>query len=146
MGIFTPEAMVRAIRFAQIRSSSFRGARSANPESITTIVRMDFGFSPRGLPRNDEGNSIHPEKIPLADFHAAVAQDAVRGGGVEVEIGEGEIVEELLALQRQAGGADGERNFAAVGAFKLFGLECLQIVDGLGEPRPQLFKRLFSIG
>jgi error-prone DNA polymerase len=33
---------------------SFRGARSASPESITTIGSMDSGFAPRGAPRNDE--------------------------------------------------------------------------------------------
>ncbi|HEV7881117.1 MAG TPA: hypothetical protein VGP39_23955, partial [Bradyrhizobium sp.] len=33
--------------------SSFRGARSASPESITTIVSMDSGPAPRGASRND---------------------------------------------------------------------------------------------
>jgi hypothetical protein len=30
------------------------GARSANPESITTIVSMDSGPAPKGASRNDE--------------------------------------------------------------------------------------------
>src|SRR6185437_6319727 len=33
--------------------SSFRGARSASPESITTTGSMDSGLAPRGTPRND---------------------------------------------------------------------------------------------
>ena len=54
--------------------------------------------------------SAHPEKIALADFHAVVAQNAVRGRGVEVEIREREAVEKLLALERHGVGADGEAN------------------------------------
>jgi hypothetical protein len=33
---------------------SFRGARSANPESITTMVNMNSGSAPRGASRNDD--------------------------------------------------------------------------------------------
>jgi hypothetical protein len=33
--------------------SSFRDARSAGPETITTIGSMDSGLAPRGAPRND---------------------------------------------------------------------------------------------
>ena len=40
-------------RALQLRSS-FRSARSANPESITTIGRMDSGPAPSGASRNDE--------------------------------------------------------------------------------------------
>jgi geranyl-CoA carboxylase alpha subunit len=36
-------------------SPSFRGARSASPESILPIVVMDSGPAPRGASRNDEG-------------------------------------------------------------------------------------------
>ena len=38
-----------------INHPSFRGARSASPESITTILGMDPGLAPYGAPRNDEG-------------------------------------------------------------------------------------------
>ena len=41
-------------------------------------------------PRNDKRLSAHPEEIALADFHAVVAQNAVGGGGMEVEVREGE--------------------------------------------------------
>jgi len=47
-------------------SSSFRDARSAGPESITTIVSMDSQMcnctsklAPRGAPRN-EGEGVRP--------------------------------------------------------------------------------------
>jgi hypothetical protein len=49
----------------------------------------------------NERRLFHPEKIPLADFDAVVAQDAVGGRGMEVEIREGEVGEILLALQRR---------------------------------------------
>ena len=39
---------------AAFSPSSFRGARSASPESITTIGSMDSGLAPRGAPRNDD--------------------------------------------------------------------------------------------
>ena len=45
---------------------------------------------------NDE--LTHPEKIALPDFHAIVAQDAVRGRGMKVKVREREIIEELLSL------------------------------------------------
>src|SRR5215472_12643884 len=42
----------------------------------------------------------HPEKIALADLDAVVAQDAVRGRGVEKEIRKHRAVDVLLARQR----------------------------------------------
>src|SRR5258706_1336003 len=49
-------------------SPSFRGARSASPESITTIGSMDSGPAPRGASRNDEVNSdlrrVHLQHAP----------------------------------------------------------------------------------
>src|SRR4051794_5096044 len=44
--------------------------------------------------------SIRAHKIALADFDAVVAQEAVGDGGVEVELGQGEVRDELLALHR----------------------------------------------
>src|SRR5665811_911368 len=68
------------------------GHRAAtNPESITIIGSMDSPMCDCTseacdfvAPRND-GLSIHPEKIALADFHAVMPENAVRGGGMEVE-------------------------------------------------------------
>ena len=39
--------------------------------------------------RTEDSDLTHPEEIALADFDAVVPQNAVRGRGVEVEIGEG---------------------------------------------------------
>src|SRR5712691_4282381 len=90
---------------------------------------------------------FHTQKIALADFDAVVAQDAVGGGGVKVEIREREIVEVLLSLQRHGvGGADGEADIPGLGALERFRLESLHIVDGPGEPRLELIEALFSVG
>ena len=43
-------------RIMQPSPSLFRGARSASPESITTIVSMDSGPAPSGASRNDEAD------------------------------------------------------------------------------------------
>ena len=65
----------------------------------------------------------HAQKVALADLNAVVAQDAVCGGGVEKEIGEGNAVDELLALQgRGAVGPGGKGHILAVGAFELLSL------------------------
>src|SRR6202035_6047896 len=98
------------------------GHRAAmNPES------RDSRFALRA-PRNDDEQSIHPEKIALADFHAVVPENAVGGGGVEVEIREREIVEELLALHGQGiGRADGKGDVACIGVLELRRLERLAI-------------------
>src|SRR3954469_20364987 len=85
--------------------------------------------------------STHPEKIPLADLDAVVAQDAVGGSGVEVEVGEGKVADELLALQRHAAVRAGrEFDVARLHAVELFGLETLDIVDGVGQPLLQFGK------
>src|SRR5258708_5346562 len=85
----------------------------------------------RKTARNDVKKSIHPEKIALADFHAVMAQDAVGGGGVEVEIREREIIDELLSRQRQrVGRPDRKSDITQVGAIELPVLERLHIVDG----------------
>jgi hypothetical protein len=63
-----------------------------------------------------------------------MAQNAVGGGGVEVEIREGKMAEELLSLQRHGFvGAGGKGDLAAVGAVELRRLESLEIADGPGE-------------
>src|SRR5579871_2307696 len=100
--------------------------------------------------RNDERRecySGHPEEIALADFHAIVAQNSMRGRGMEIEIRERERGEELLPLQRDgAVGAGREGDVLLIGALELRGLERLDVVDGPGETLPQFLKRLFGVG
>src|SRR5882724_3331260 len=96
-------------------------------------------------PRND--GSTHPEIVPLADFHAVMPENAVRGRGVEIEVRKRKAVEELLALQRDGSvGPGGKGDVACICAFELRGLERLQIVAGLRKPLSQFFESLLGVG
>src|SRR3954471_19641199 len=79
--------------------------------------------------------STHPQKIPLADLDAVVAQDAVGGGGMEVKIRECEMANELLALQGHGPfRPSGKFHVAVLRAVELRGLEAVHICDGLRQP------------
>src|SRR5882757_2360308 len=96
-------------------------------------------------PRNDE--LVHPQKIAFADLDAVVAQDAVGSGGMEVEIRQREMVQELLALESHGvAPADGEGNVASLRALERFRLERFHIVDGPGEACLEFIEGLFSVG
>src|SRR6266700_3219791 len=62
---------------------SFRGARSASPESITTIGSMDSGLAPNGAPRNDRS---HPALQRVADFveHLGILDRCRHGPGIAI--------------------------------------------------------------
>ena len=47
---------------------------------------MDSGLATFVAPRNDNEFSAPAKKITLADFDAVMTQNAVGGGGVEVEV------------------------------------------------------------
>src|SRR5438552_10312235 len=85
-------------------------------------------WMPRSSPGMTAAWLFHPEKIPLADLDAVVAQNAVGDRGVEIEIRERKAGDELRALQRHLVGADGEGDVARRGAVELCRLECLHIV------------------
>src|ERR1700687_2782998 len=115
--------------------------RAEREPGISRFRVWSFGPS-----RNDK-LSIHPQKIPLADFHAIVAQDAVGGRGVEVEIRKRKIIEELLALQRHGvGPAHRKGNLAGIPTLELFRLERLYIINRPGEPLLEFIEGLFGIG
>src|SRR5947208_13246561 len=82
------------------------------------------------------GLSRPSQKIPLADLDAALAQDVVGGGGVEIEVRQREGDQVLRALQRQRLlRADGKRDLLLFRAVDLFGLEAVHVVDRLGNAR-----------
>src|SRR5260370_40445442 len=59
--------------------SSFRGAQSVSPESITTIGSMDSGPAPRGASRNDDVMGVR--------FLLRRVERFVQGGIVGVALG-----------------------------------------------------------
>src|SRR6201991_1057495 len=131
--------MLRAIQLSQISVRALNVGRF-----IRNQQRRSNFTSPR---KRGEGKSTHPEKIPLADLDAVVAQDAVGGGGMEVEIREGKMADELLAFQGHALiRACGKLDVAAVRAVELRGLETVHILDGLRPPLLQLGKGFFGVG
>src|ERR1700739_3425167 len=124
------------------------GEREPQTRCVWLPLSLTLSHKGRGDPaahrRGLVNQSAHAEEIALADFDAVVAQDAVGGSGVEVEVREREIVQEPLSLQGNGGvGADREGDVLGVATLELRRLERLDIVDGLGEPLPQFLKGLF---
>src|SRR5437868_11258065 len=116
-------------------------ANSAMPRAIR-ISRVTCAQATRKPERLS-----HPEKITLADFDAVVAQNSMRGRGMEIKIRKGETIDEFLALQRQGiVRANREGDLLGVGAFELRRLERLHIVDGFGDPLLEFIERLFGVG
>src|SRR4051794_10938398 len=131
-------AMPRAIRVLQVscatacpgrsaaRSSSRSGAlQSRGPSCIEPFGRRGSRFCEAAwrMPHRARERSTHPHKIPLADLDAVVAQNAVRGGGVEVKVREHKVAEELLAFQRhRAVRTCGKFDVAVFRALELLGL------------------------
>src|SRR5712672_2535100 len=96
------------------------GAREARPRKpYPPIVRMDSGPAPtRAHPAMTA--LIHAHEIPLADLNAVMAQNPVGDGGMEVELGEREVRDELLALQRHGFfGTHRKGDVPGVGALEL---------------------------
>jgi len=60
-------------RLKQVQSS-FRGARSASPESILPMVVMDSGLAPSGAPRNDNMSVSSPrnDDVEIDDWAARI--------------------------------------------------------------------------
>src|SRR2546421_3636901 len=116
-------------------------ANSAMPRAIR-ISRVTCAQATRKPERLS-----HPEKITLADFDAVVAQNSMRGRGMEIKIRKGETIDEFLSLQRQGiVRANREGNLLGVGAFELRRLERLHIVDGASDPLLQVAESLFGVG
>jgi len=93
-------------------------------EAIHLVAQRKNGLLRRCAPRNGgEATSLsHPQKIALADLDAIVAQNAVGGGGVEIEIRKRKAAGKLLASASWncSGGREGD--VFAIGAVELRGL------------------------
>src|SRR4249919_2781594 len=74
--------MVDSIMAIDPSCSSFRGARSASPESITTIVSMDSGPAPSAHPgMTMVGSMPDPKNLPRLGGAGDLAPGAAGAGG-----------------------------------------------------------------
>src|SRR5207249_3888924 len=112
---------LRGISFRSI-SRYRRGEQNYSPPIGDTAAQIAF------RPRVRRPKSFHvamrssagADEIALADFHAVVAQNVVGGGGMKVEVRQGEMAEKLLPLQRQGlVRAGGKAHVAVLGAVEL---------------------------
>src|SRR5262245_49759791 len=77
-------------------------------------------------------------EVALAELEAAVAQDVVGGGAVEIEVRQDEIEQQRLAGELALVAAELERDVLVLGAVDLRRLEALAEVDHLGEAALEL--------
>src|SRR3954447_14812565 len=73
-------------------------------------------------------------EIALADLDAALADDVVGGGGMEIEIRQRTAEQQALAGElADLPAREGDLDFLALGAVDLALLHALEIFDGLGD-------------
>src|SRR5882757_4389259 len=78
-------------------------------------------------------------EIALADFDAALADDVVGGGGVEIEIWQRIAEQQALAGElTDLPAREGDLDLLALGAVDLALLHALEVLDRLGDPVLQL--------
>src|SRR5205823_11552786 len=86
-------------------------------------------------------------EIALADLDAALADDVVGGGGVEIEVRQGVAEQQALAGElADLPAREGDLDFLALGAVDLALLHTLEILDGLGDPVLQLHNGGLVVG
>ena len=124
-------------------ASRKQNASSKIPQSpALAVVRTGL---PRELAARNQ-QSGHAEEIALADLDAIVAQDAVRDGGMEIEVRKHDVKEELLARQGPGLARTARKgDLFDIAAFELRGRERLDVVDGPGEPLLQFLKALLGV-
>src|SRR5205085_11897275 len=87
------------------------------------------------------------EEIALADLDTGMTQDVVGGGGVEIEVRQHEMDEELLTLERERLlRADRERDVLLGRRVDVGGLDALHVVERPGDACLQLLEAFFLVG
>src|SRR5438874_4849101 len=99
------------------------------------------------LPQTNQGRfSLNtPYEVAFPDFHAALAQDCVGGGAVEIEVRHGEMQQILLTGQLQRVAGNGEGDLTALAAIDLVGLEALEVAQHGIDAAAQVGQGLFSV-
>src|SRR5205807_8030390 len=87
-----------------------------------------------------------PHEVALAELDAAVAQDVVGGGAVEIEVRQDVVQQQPLSGELALVGAELDRDLLVLGAVDLRRLEALDVVDGLGEARLEVGKTRVRAG
>src|SRR5689334_7493090 len=77
-------------------------------------------------------------EVALTELDAETAQDVVSRGGVEIEIRHREVVEVSLGAEIARLAAGGDRDLLVLSPVELVGLEALQKIDRLVNPRLHL--------
>ncbi|CAM2157684.1 hypothetical protein PT2222_430016 [Paraburkholderia tropica] len=85
------------------------------------------------------------EIVEFADFDAVVTQDVVRGRHVEEEVGQHEREQIAQARELDRARTHLERDGLVFAAVDLFGLERVQVVDGLLDACVQFVERHFHV-
>src|SRR5258707_11492395 len=93
-------------------------------------------MTPSMLQRSKDGGSElrrrRAHEIALADLDAALANDVVGGGGVEIEVGQGVAEQQALAGElADLPARECDLDFLALGAVDLALLHALEILDSL---------------
>ena len=110
--------------------------RTFDVNTLQPAGRLNFSATPLRLP---DPAQRPPEKIALAELHAAMAQDVVGRGGVEIEIRQREADEIVRALERHGLlRADREGDVLGRARVDLRRREAFDVVDRLGDARLQV--------
>src|SRR5262249_2043102 len=111
----------------------------------------------RAMPGHDEreikargSDHLHgngAEEVLLADVHAAMTQDRVGRGEVEVDVGQYEVIEIIVALHLAlVDGPERKGDLAVARRIDRLGIERLEEADGPGEAVSELRdRRLFVL-
>src|SRR5438045_6479336 len=97
------------------------------------MPRRSGAFS---LPKDGGGlRRRRAHEVALADLDAALPDDVVGGGGVEIEVRQRIAEQQALAGElANLPAREGDLDLLAFGAVDLARLHALEIVDGLGDP------------
>jgi hypothetical protein len=82
-------------------------------------------------------------KILLANLQPNVAEDIVGGRHVKVKVRHGKVKQVICSFVRHFPLADWEGDVAIFHPFLFLGIDALNIGDGIGDPRREVFEACF---
>ncbi len=110
--------------------------------NMATMGDMEAAATrPRSRPRL----RIRPQEVELADLHAGLPQDAVGRRDVEIEVGQREGQQVVVAAELRLEVAEGQADLAAFGAVQPVRRHVAQVGDRRGDALLQLLERGFLV-